>query len=351
MPCKHLILCSPLLLLPSILPSIRDPAQSLLGREAVFQVWWAKDGARVPSASRDASRLAPGLKVPDCWVSPSTSGCYPVQLSTHVSHWPSSAGSQWTWPKPPSTTARRRPTWWALWTGASRTRARCRRMSGWASPSWTPTATAPGVSACPFLVAPRHSCPRLLSQQHRAPPSADSVTPRTTGLSILLGTSTGPGDTEKAQLVICTVHWRSLQKTQQREEDARSSVTVVKGAAVWTERSQWAHCLLTARCMREDPGDERDWAAATQTWTVSQMPWAVWLGTNHLPSLSVCFRLCKMGWLSQRCWENWHSTYKSLGAKPAPKEKHRHYVDVLGPELFDRRLQYITPLTLFAFMM
>ena len=39
MPCNHFILCSPLLLLPSIFLSIREPAQSLLGEEGAFRVW------------------------------------------------------------------------------------------------------------------------------------------------------------------------------------------------------------------------------------------------------------------------------------------------------------------------
>ncbi|KAI4544611.1 hypothetical protein MG293_004877 [Ovis ammon polii] len=48
------------------------------------------------------------------------------------------------------------------------------------------------------------------------------------GLSILLGTSTGPGDTEKAPLVICTVHWRSSKRLNKAKRNARSSATVVK---------------------------------------------------------------------------------------------------------------------------
>ena len=91
---------------------------------------------------------------------------------------------------------------------------------------------SPRGECLPLPRGPQALLPQTPEPTAQSPPSADSVTPRTTGLSILRGTSTGPGDTEKAQLVICTVHWRSLQKTQQREEDARSSVTVVKGAAV-----------------------------------------------------------------------------------------------------------------------
>lgn len=95
---------------------------------------------------------------------------------------------------------------------------------------------SPRGECLPLPRGPQALLPQTPEPTAQSPPSADSVTPRTTGLSILLGTSTGPGDTEKAQLVICTVHWRSLQKTQQREEDARSSATIVKeemqGAAV-----------------------------------------------------------------------------------------------------------------------
>ena len=95
---------------------------------------------------------------------------------------------------------------------------------------------SPRGECLPLPRGPQALLPQTPEPTAQRPPSVDSVTPRTTGLSILLGTSMGPGDTEKAQLVICTVHWRSLQKTQQREEDARSSATIVKeemqGAAV-----------------------------------------------------------------------------------------------------------------------
>lgn len=95
---------------------------------------------------------------------------------------------------------------------------------------------SPRGECLPLPRGPQALLPQTPEPTAQSRPSVDSVTPRTTGLSILLGTSTGPGDTEKAQLVICTVHWRSLQKTQQREEDARSSATIVKeemqGAAV-----------------------------------------------------------------------------------------------------------------------
>ena len=95
---------------------------------------------------------------------------------------------------------------------------------------------SPRGECLPLPRGPQALLPQTPEPTAQSPPSADSVTPRTTGLSILLGTSMGPGNTEKAQLVICTVHWRSFQKTQQREEDARSSVTIVKeemqGAAV-----------------------------------------------------------------------------------------------------------------------
>ena len=95
---------------------------------------------------------------------------------------------------------------------------------------------SPRGECLPLPRGPQALLPQTPEPTAQSRPSVDSVTPRTTGLSILLGTSTGPGDTEKAPLVICTVHWRSSKRLNKAKRNARSSATVVKeemqGAAV-----------------------------------------------------------------------------------------------------------------------
>ena len=203
---------------------------------------------RVPSASRDASRLAPGLKSPDCWVPPSTPGCCPAQLSTHVSHQLSSEASehdQGHSQLPPGEDPHDEHygpelTDQSTLQGDERLGLSFMDAHGY----------SPRGECLPLPRGPQALLPQTPEPTARSPPSAGSVTPRTTGLSILLGTSTGPGDTEKAPLVICTVHWGSSKRLSKAKRNARSSATVVKeemqGAAVWTERSERARPLLTA---------------------------------------------------------------------------------------------------------
>ena len=203
---------------------------------------------RVPSASRDASRLAPGLKSPDCWVPPSTPGCCPAQLSTHVSHQLSSEASehdQGHSQLPPGEDPHDEHygpelTDQSTLQGDERLGLSFMDAHGY----------SPRGECLPLPRGPQALLPQTPEPTARSPPSAGSVTPRTTGLSILLGTSTGPGDTEKAPLVICAVHWGSSKRLNEAKRNARSSATVVKeemqGAAVWTERSERARPLLTA---------------------------------------------------------------------------------------------------------
>lgn len=77
---------------------------------------------------------------------------------------------------------------------------------------------SPRGECLPLPRGPQALLPQTPEPTAQSPPSADSVTPRTTGLSILLGTSTGPGDTEKAPVL--SLHWRSFRKMEVLDIDS-----------------------------------------------------------------------------------------------------------------------------------
>ena len=171
---------------------------------------------RVPSASRDASRLAPGLKSPDCWVPPSTPGCCPAQLSTHVSHQLSSEASehdQGHSQLPPGEDPHDEHygpelTDQSTLQGDERLGLSFMDAHGY----------SPRGECLPLPCGPQALLPQIPEPTAQRPPSVDSVTPRTTGLSILLGTSMGPGDTEKAPVL--SLHWRSFRKIEVLDADS-----------------------------------------------------------------------------------------------------------------------------------
>ena len=76
----------------------------------------------------------------------------------------------------------------------------------------------PPTSQCPLPCGPQALLPQIPEPTAQRPPSVDSVTPRTTGLSILLGTSMGSGDTEKAPVL--SLHWRSFRKIEVLDADS-----------------------------------------------------------------------------------------------------------------------------------